>query len=118
MATNSQLSTTECKTTTTTTNQLSKQPEQEQNYWYGNHMEGYQWGGRGGRMGGKVQSLKSITGRYKTDRGDVKNSIGNGEAKELTCMTHGHELRGGLLKGRGVPGGGGKGGKIGTTVIT
>ena len=25
-------------------------------------------------------------------KGDVKNSIGNGEAKELTCMTHGHEL--------------------------
>ena len=27
-------------------------------------------------------------------QGDVKNSIGNGEAEELTCMTHGHELRG------------------------
>ena len=25
--------------------------------------------------------------------GGVKNSIGNGEAKELTCMTHGRELR-------------------------
>ena len=27
-------------------------------------------------------------------QGEVKNSIGNGEAKELTCTTHGHELRG------------------------
>ena len=27
--------------------------------------------------------------------GEIKNSMGNGEAKELTCMTHGHELRGG-----------------------
>ena len=27
---------------------------------------------------------------------DVKNSIGNGEAKELICMTHGHELREGI----------------------
>ena len=26
---------------------------------------------------------------------DVKNSIGSGEAKELICTTHGHELRGG-----------------------
>ena len=43
------------------------------------------------------------------------NSIGNEEAKELICMTHGYELRGG-----GLPEGmggywveGGKGGKIG-----
>ena len=27
--------------------------------------------------------------------GVVKNSIGNGEAKELICMTYGHELGGG-----------------------
>ena len=27
-------------------------------------------------------------------QGDVKNSIGKGEAKQLTCVTHGHELRG------------------------
>ena len=25
--------------------------------------------------------------------------MGNGEAKELICMTHGHELRGGMLVG-------------------
>ena len=25
----------------------------------------------------------------------MKNGIGNGGAKELICMTHGHELRGG-----------------------
>ena len=29
--------------------------------------------------------------------------MGIGEAKELICMTHGHELRvGGMLEGRGV----------------
>ena len=55
-------------------------------------MEGYQLGGRKGRIGGKVQGLRSINGRYKIDR-DVKNSRGNGESKELVCMTHGHELR-------------------------
>ena len=36
-----------------------------------------------GEIGGKEQGLRSITGRYKIDRGDVKNSIGNGEAKEF-----------------------------------
>ena len=33
-------------------------------------------------------------------QGEVKNSIGNGEAKELICMTHGHELTGGMMVGR------------------
>ena len=32
--------------------------------------------------------------------GEVKNSIGNGEAKEFICMTHGHELRWGSDGGR------------------
>ena len=30
---------------------LSKQLEQEQNQRNGHHMEGFQWGGGGGRMG-------------------------------------------------------------------
>ena len=37
-------------------------------------------------------------------KGDVKNSIGNGEAKELTCMTHGHELREGIAGENGGTG--------------
>ena len=44
MITNSQLSTTEPKKQ----NKLSKQLEQEQNHRNGDHMEDYQWGGRGG----------------------------------------------------------------------
>ena len=32
--------------------------------------------------------------------------MGNGEAKELICMTHGHELRWGNADERGVQGGG------------
>ena len=48
----------------------------------------------------------------------VKNSIGNGEAKEVICMTHGHELRGGNAGGRGCRVKGDKGEeKMGTTVI-
>ena len=31
-------------------------------------MEGYQWGVGWGRMGGKVQGIRNIIGRYKIDR--------------------------------------------------
>ena len=45
-------------------------------------------------------------------QGEGKNSIGNGEAKELICMTHGHELSwGAMLEGRGVLGRGGERGE-------
>ena len=40
-------------------------------------------------------------------QGEVKNSMGDGEAKELIYMTHGHELRWGNDCGRGIQGGGG-----------
>ena len=53
--------------------------------------------------GGKCSGTKKykLVGREQT--GDVKNSIGNGEAKELICMTHRYELRGGLLNKMWVP---------------
>ena len=35
-------------------------------------------------------------------QGEVKNSMGNGEAKELICMTRGHELRWGNAGGRDI----------------
>ena len=35
-------------------------------------MEGYQWGGGVGRMGEKVQRIRSIIGRYKIDRGRLR----------------------------------------------
>ena len=50
METNSQLSTAEYKK-----NKLSKQPEQEQNHRYEDHLEGYQLGGGRGRMGKKYR---------------------------------------------------------------
>ena len=44
--------------------------------------------------------------------------MGGGETKELICMTHGHELRGGNAGGRGVQGRGEwRGEKNGTIVI-
>ena len=35
-------------------------------------MEGYQWGGKTGRIGEKVQGIRSIIGRYKIDRGRLR----------------------------------------------
>ena len=35
-------------------------------------MEGYQWGEGGGRMGKKVQEIRSIIGRHKIDKGRLK----------------------------------------------
>ena len=67
MTTSTQLSTTELKNKTK--NQLSKQLEQEQNHRNGDHMEGYQQRGGKGRVGEKVQGIRSINGRYKIDRG-------------------------------------------------
>ena len=45
------------------------------------------------RMGKKVQGLRSTNWFMQDGQGEVKNSIGNGVAKELIRMTHGHELR-------------------------
>ena len=67
MTTNSQLSTTEPKK-----QKLSKQLEQEQNHRNGDQMAGYQWGGEEGRMGEKVQGIRSINGRYKIARGRLR----------------------------------------------
>ena len=50
--------------------------------------------------GEKVQGKRSTNGNYKIDR-EVKNSMGNGEAKELICITDGHELRWGNDGGKG-----------------
>ena len=44
-------------------------------------------------MAEKVQRIKSINGRDKIDRKRLRIIWGRGEAKELTCMTHGQELR-------------------------
>ena len=68
MRTNSQLPPIEPKNK----NELNKQLEQEQILRNRDHMEGYQWGGGGGRRGEKVQGIRSISGRYKIDRGRLR----------------------------------------------
>ena len=68
MTTNSQLSTTKPKKN----QKRSIQLEQEKIHRNRDHMEGHQWGGVWGEMGGKVQGIRSINGRYKIDRGRLK----------------------------------------------
>ena len=68
MTTNSQLSTTEPKKKQ---NKLSKQLGQEQNHRNADHMVGY-WRGWRGENGGKVQGIRSINCRYKTDKGRLR----------------------------------------------
>ena len=90
MTRNSQLSTTESRKQ----NKLSKHLEQEQHHRHGDHLEGYQLGRGKERMEGKVQGLKSTNCSYRIGMGMLRVSTGNGVATEVTCITHGHELRG------------------------
>ena len=77
-------------------------------------MESYQWGGGQCRKGtvNKKQNWQS-----QNRQEEVKNSIGNGEAKELVCMTHGHELSGGILERRSYSAEGDKGKKKNWTTV-
>ena len=70
-----------------------------------------------GENGGKDTENEKHKWQVQNRQGAVKNSIGNGEAKELVCMTHEHELRGvDCWREEGYWAEGGKGRKIGTTV--
>ena len=46
-----------------------------------------------GENTGKGAGNKNHNWEVQNRWGEVKNSMGNGEAKELICMTHGHKLR-------------------------
>ena len=62
--------------------------------------------GRGSREnGGKGTGNKKHNWQVQNRQGEVKNSIGNGGAKELICTTHGHELRWEMQGGGGERGG-------------
>ena len=60
----------------------------------------------GGEREGKGTKNKQHKWQVEDRQGEVKNGIGNVEAKEFIYMTHGHELKGGNAGGRGVQGGG------------
>ena len=110
MATNSQLSKTEFKKHTKRTTRTGTESQIQRSF-------GGLLTGRGkGKNRGKGVWIKKHNLQVQNRQGDVKSSIENGVAKELICMTHGHELRGGLLEGMGILGGGRQRGKIGTTI--
>ena len=44
--------------------------------------------------GGKGTGNKKHKWLVQNRQEEVKNSVGNGESKELICRTHGHKLRG------------------------
>ena len=69
-------------------------------------MEGYQWGGGGGRMGEKVQGIRSINGRYKVDRGRLRIVREMEKPKNLYVWPMNMNEGGGMMVGRGVQGGG------------
>ena len=50
-------------------------------------MEGYQWGGRGGEWGGKVQGIRSINGRNKIDMGRLRIAWEMEKPKNLYVRT-------------------------------
>ena len=64
-------------------NKLSKQAKQKQNHRYGDHLEVYQLGGARWRMKEKVQGLRRTNWHIQNRQGDIKNSIGDGVAKNL-----------------------------------
>ena len=58
-------------------------------------------------MGEEARGLRSTNRQLQKSHGDVKHSIGNGVAKKLIHMTHGHEQRwGDCLREWGLLGGG------------
>ena len=67
-------------------------------------MEGYQRGSGWGERG-KGTENKQHKWQVEYRQGEVKNSIGNVEAKELIYMTHGHGVKAG---GGGAEGNKGK----------
>ena len=59
-----------------------------------------------GEDGGKAIGNKQHKWQVQNRQGEIKNCMGNGEAKELICMIHGHELKGGNAGGHVQDGGG------------
>ena len=70
-----------------------------------------------GENGGTGTGNKKNKWQVQNRQGEVNNNIGNGEAKELICITLGHELRLGNAGGRDLQGRGERGEKNGTTII-
>ena len=97
MKTNSQLSTTKPK----------KQKQKQTKQITRTGTESQKWRSHGGlsaereENAGKGTENKQHKWQVGNRQREGKNSIGNVEAKELICMTHGQELQGGMWEGGG-----------------
>ena len=98
--TNSQISTTEPKKKQKQTKLITRTGTESQKW---RSHKGYQWRGEQGEWG-KGTGNKKHKWQVQNRHGEIKNSIGNGEAKKLICTTHGHELRGVNAGGKGGAG--------------
>ena len=98
MATNAQLSATESKKQTKQTSRIGTESQK----WRSHRGLSVERGR--GKDGGEGIGNKKHKWQVQNRQGEVKNSIGNGEAKELICVTHGHELRWGNYGGRRLQG--------------
>ena len=72
-------------------NKLSKQEEQRQNHRYEEHFDDCRMEGGCGKMSEDVRGLRSTNRQLQNSHGDAKYNTGSELAKELLCMTHGHE---------------------------
>ena len=100
---NSQLLKIEPKRTKTKANKVNNQNR--------NRTTEMKWRSRGGlsvggKNGGKGTGNKKHKWQVQNRQGEVKNSMRNGEGKELICTTQGCELRWGNDGMRGMQGGG------------
>ena len=115
MATNAQLSTTESKKKNKKQIKQTTKTETESQIL---RSFGRLSAGKGkGENGVKGSGIKKHNWQVQNRQGSVKNSIGNGEAKEPICTIHGHELSGGMLEEGEYYAEEDKGGKPGKTVI-
>ena len=117
MTTNSKLSTTKPKKKKNRTKQTTRTGTESQKQI--SH-EGLSAGREREENRGKGTGNKKHKWQVQNRQGEVQNSMGNGEAKELISTIHEHERRGcGNAGGSGVQDRGGiQGEKIGTIVIT
>ena len=88
---------------------IKQTKKQEQSHGYRERFDGCQMGGRCRGMSEDVKGLRSTDRQLQNSHVDIKCNIGNGVAKELTHMTHGHEQwRADCLREWAVLGGGGQ----------
>ena len=104
MATNSQLSTTKAKTKRKKQTKQTTRIGTESQKWRSHR--GLFVGEWEEQRGGKGTENKQYKWQVENRQREVKNSIGNVEAKELICTTHGHgaEDRQRMWVGWGVQG--------------